>query len=49
MADKILTVGIPAYKAENHICDALPDWVRELDIKSGVLGEEGYAYTVNEK
>ena len=23
MADKILTVGIPAYKAENHICDAL--------------------------
>ena len=27
----------------------LPDWVRELDMKSGVLGEEGYVYTVNEK
>ena len=27
----------------------LPDWVRELDMKSGVLGEEGYVHTINEK
>ena len=27
----------------------LPDWVRELDMKSGVFGEEGYVHTINEK
>ena len=27
----------------------LPDWVKELDLKSGVLGEEGYVFTDNEK
>ena len=26
----------------------LPDWVTELDKKSGVLGEEGYIYTEEE-
>ena len=27
----------------------LPDWVRELDLKSGVFGEEGYILTDNEE
>ena len=26
----------------------LPDWVNELDKKSGVLGDEGYIYTIDE-
>ena len=33
----------------DEIRKELPDWVQELDLKSGVLGEEGYVYTVNEK
>lgn len=32
-----------------RIRDALPEWVTELDKKSGVLGEEGYVYTTCEK
>ena len=28
--------------------EELPDWVQELDMKSGVLGEEGYVYTEGE-
>ena len=24
-------------------------WVKELDLKSGVFGEEGYVYTIGEK
>ena len=27
----------------------LPNWVIELDLKSGVLGEEGYILTDNEE
>ena len=27
----------------------LPDWVKELDLKSGVFGEEGYIFTDNEE
>ena len=27
----------------------LPEWVQKLDMKSGVLGEEGYVYTIDEK
>jgi hypothetical protein len=27
----------------------LPEWVTELDIKSGVLGSEGYVLTDDEK
>ena len=27
----------------------LPKWVIDLDKKSGVLGDEGYVYTVDEK
>ena len=26
-----------------------PEWVKELDMKSGVLGTEGYIYTTNER
>ena len=26
-----------------------PEWVTELDMKSGVLGTEGYIYTTNER
>lgn len=33
----------------DKIRETLPDWVRELDLKSGVLGEEGYVYTETEK
>lgn len=33
----------------DKIRKAFPDWVRELDIKSGVLGEEGYIYVLEEK
>lgn len=37
-------------KAEfDNIRKELPDWVIELDMKSGVLGEEGYVFTDNEK
>lgn len=32
----------------DEIRKELPDWVIELDKKSGVLGEEGYVYTDNE-
>lgn len=27
----------------------LPDWVKELNLKSEVLGEDGYIFTDNEK
>lgn len=33
----------------NKIREILPDWVKELDLKSGVLGEEGYVYTNAER
>ena len=33
----------------DEIRSRLPDWVIELDRKSGVLGEEGYVYTIGEK
>ena len=37
-------------KAEfEEIRKELPDWVEELDLKSGVLGEEGYIYVTDEK
>lgn len=31
------------------IREELPDWVKELDLKSGVFGEEGYILTDNEE
>lgn len=33
----------------DEIRSRLPEWVTELDKKSGVLGDEGYVYTVDEK
>lgn len=30
------------------IREELPTWVKELDLKSGVLGEEGYVFSVDE-
>ena len=33
----------------DQIRNELPDWVKELDEKSGVLGKEGYVYTIGEK
>lgn len=33
----------------DEIRSKLPDWVIELDLKSGVLGSEGYVYTEDEK
>ena len=32
-----------------QIRNELPSWVKELDMKSGVLGEEGYVFTDNEE
>lgn len=32
----------------NRIRKELPDWVNDLDKKSGVLGEEGYIHTIDE-
>ena len=33
----------------DKIRNELPSWVKELDMKSGVLGEEGYVFTDNEE
>lgn len=33
----------------DQIRNELPSWVKELDMKSGVLGEEGYIFTDNEE
>lgn len=33
----------------DSIRDEMPSWVKELDLKSGVLGEEGYIFTDNEE
>ena len=33
----------------DKIRQQLPKWVRTYDMKSGVLGEEGYIYTTGEK
>lgn len=33
----------------DKIREGLPDWVKELDMKSGVLGTEGYVYTTGEQ
>lgn len=33
----------------DEIRSELPEWVTELDLKSGVLGDEGYVYVIDEK
>lgn len=47
--DKIKTEPYGGKKEFDEIRSRLPQWVIDLDMKSGVLGEEGYVYTVNEK
>lgn len=46
--DKVRTDEYGGKKEFDEIRKELPDWVIELDKKSGVLGEEGYVYTDNE-
>lgn len=47
---KLLKDGEYGGKAEfDKIRETLPEWVHELDKKSGVLGEEGYIYTIDEE
>ena len=33
----------------DEIRSKLPTWIKDLDKRSGVLGEEGYVYTIGEK
>lgn len=47
--DKIKTEPYGGREEFDSIRAELPDWVKELDLKSGVLGEEGYVFTDNEK
>lgn len=46
--DKVRTDEYGGKEEFDEIRKELPDWVVELDKKSGVLGEEGYVYTDNE-
>lgn len=46
--DKVRTDEYNGKEEFDEIRKELPDWVIELDKKSGVLGEEGYVYTDNE-
>lgn len=47
--DKIKTEPYGGKEEFNTIREELPDWVKELDLKSGVFGEEGYILTDNEE
>ena len=47
--DKIKTEEYRGKEEFDEIRNKLPDWVKELDEKSGVLGKEGYVYTIDEK
>lgn len=47
--DKIKTEPYGGREEFDSIRAELPDWVKELDLKSGVLGEDGYVFTDNEK
>lgn len=47
--EKIKTEEYKGREEFDLIRAELPDWVKELDLKSGVLGEEGYVFTDNEK
>jgi hypothetical protein len=46
--DKIKTEPYGGKEEFDTIREELPDWVKELDLKSGVFGEEGYIFTDNE-
>lgn len=47
--DKVKTEEYKGKEEFDEIRSKLPDWVKELDEKSGVLGSEGYVYTVDEE
>ena len=47
--DKVKNEEYRGKEEFDEIRSKLPDWVRELDEKSGVLGKEGYVYTIDEK
>ena len=47
--DKVKTEPYGGKEEFDAIREELPSWVKELDMKSGVLGEEGYVYTNDEE
>ena len=47
--EKIKTEDFRGKEEFDEIRKEFPDWVLELDLKSGVFGEEGYIYTDNEE
>ena len=47
--DKVRKEKYDGKKEFDRIRKQLPKWVVDLDMKSGVLGEEGYIYTTGEK
>lgn len=47
--EKIKTDPYGGKEEFDEIRKELPSWVTELDMKSGVLGEEGYVFTEDEK
>lgn len=47
--DKIKTESFGGKAEFDEIRKELPQWVIDLDMKSGVLGEEGYVFTDGEK
>ena len=47
--DKIKSEEFGGKEEFDKIRAEYPAWVKELDLKSGVLGEEGYVYTKAEK
>lgn len=46
--EKVRTEEFGGKSEFETIREELPDWVKELDLKSGVFGEEGYIFTDNE-
>ncbi len=47
--EKIRTDDYRGKEEFDEIRSRMPDWVIELDKKSGVLGEDGYVYTIGEE
>ena len=47
--DKIKSEEYRGKEEFDEIRNRLPEWVQELDKKSGVLGDEGYVYTIGEE
>ena len=47
--DKVKTEEFGGKTEFEAIREELPTWVKELDLKSGVFGKEGYILTDNEE